>query len=102
MQFEISDFKMKATAEETAAHSQRFRREPPRQAGAYESGGRMNRAFYIIVVPAIVTTFGWVTFGWGWRLAAVITAAEVVLVVATVIFLVRRQNAQKSGLKKAS
>jgi hypothetical protein len=40
MQFEISDFKMKATPEETAAHSQRFRREPPRQAGAYESGGK--------------------------------------------------------------
>ena len=62
----------------------------------------MNRAFYIIVVPAIVTTFGWVTFGCGWRLAAVITAAEVALVVATVIFLARRQNAQKAALKKAS
>jgi hypothetical protein len=62
----------------------------------------LNRAFYIIVVPAIVTTFGWVTFGWGWRLAAVITAAEVALVVATVIFLARRQNAQKAALKKAS
>jgi sugar phosphate permease len=62
----------------------------------------VNRAFYIIVVPAIVTTFGWVTFGWGWRLAAVITGAEIVLVIATVIFLVRRQNTQKAGLKKAS
>jgi uncharacterized membrane protein len=65
-------------------------------------GFRMNRAFYIIVVPAIVTTFGWVTFGWGWRLAAIITGAEVVLVVATVIFLVRRQNAQKAAPKKAA
>ena len=62
----------------------------------------LNRAFYIIVVPAIVTTFGWVTFGWGWRFAAVITAAEVVLVVATVTLLVRRQNAHKPALKKAS
>ena len=61
----------------------------------------LNRAFYIIVVPAIVTTFGWVTFGWGWRLAAVITGAEIVLVVATVIFLARRQNAQKAAVKKA-
>jgi hypothetical protein len=32
----------------------------------------------------------------------VITAAEVVLVVATVILLARRQNAQKAALKKAS
>jgi hypothetical protein len=62
----------------------------------------MNRAFYIIVIPAIVTTFGWVTFGWGWRLAAVITGAEIVVVVATVIFLVRRQNAQGAAPKKAS
>ncbi|HEY2109332.1 MAG TPA: hypothetical protein VGH17_05480 [Candidatus Acidoferrales bacterium] len=67
-----------------------------------ELGVQMNRAFYIIVVPAIVTTFGWVTFGWGWRLAAAITGAEIVLVVAAVIFLVRRQNAQKSALKKVS
>ena len=62
----------------------------------------LNRAFYIIVIPAIVTTFGWVTFGWGWRLAAMITGAEIVLVVATAIFLMRRQNAQKAALKKAS
>jgi len=62
----------------------------------------MNRAFYIIVIPAIVTTFGWVTFGWGWRLAAVITGAEVILVVATVVFLVRRENAQKAAPKKAT
>ena len=60
----------------------------------------MNRAFYIIVVPAIVTTFGWVTFGWGWRLAAAITGAEIVLVVATVIFLARRQNAQRAAPRK--
>ena len=65
-------------------------------------GFLMNRAFYIIVVPAIVTTFGWVTFGWGWRLAAVITGAEIVLVVATVIFLGRRQNARGTAPKKAS
>jgi hypothetical protein len=62
----------------------------------------VNRAFYIIVVPAIVTTFGWVTFGWGWRLAAAISGAEIVLVVATVIFLARRQNAQRAAPKKAS
>ena len=62
----------------------------------------LNRAFYIIVVPAIVTTFGWVTFGWGWRLAAVITGAEIVLVVATVVFLARRKNAQKAAAKKTA
>jgi uncharacterized membrane protein YraQ (UPF0718 family) len=62
----------------------------------------MNRAFYIIVVPAIVTTFGWVTFGWGWRLAAIVTGAETVLVIGIVIFLVRRQNAQKAAPKRVA
>jgi uncharacterized membrane protein len=61
----------------------------------------MNRAFYIIVVPAIVTTFGWVTFGWGWRLATIVTGAETVLVIGVVIFLVRRKNAQKAAPKRA-
>ena len=59
----------------------------------------MNRAFYIIVIPAIVTTFGWVTFGWGWRWAAIVTGAEVILVIGAVIFLVRRGNAQKAAKK---
>ena len=62
----------------------------------------MNRAFYIIVVPAIATTFGWVTFGWGWRLAAIVTGAEVILVIGTVILLARRQNARKAEPKKAA
>jgi hypothetical protein len=62
----------------------------------------LNRAFYIIVVPAIVTTFGWVTFGWGWRLGAAISGAEIVLVVATVVFLARWKNAQKAAAKKTA
>ena len=61
----------------------------------------MNRAFYIIVIPAIVTTFGWVTFGWGWRWGAIVTGAEVILVTGAVIFLVRRENAQKAAKKAA-
>jgi len=62
----------------------------------------VNRAYYIIVVPGIVTSFCWLAFGWGWRFAAVVTAAEVVVVVGAVIFLVRRQNAQKAATKKAA
>jgi uncharacterized membrane protein YraQ (UPF0718 family) len=62
----------------------------------------MNRAFYIIVVPAIVTTFGWVTFGWGWRLAAIVTGTETVIAIGAVIFLVRRQNAQKAAPKRTA
>jgi hypothetical protein len=61
----------------------------------------MNRAFYIIVVPAILTSFGWLTFGWGLRLAMEVTAVEVVLVLGIIVFLVRRKNAQKAAPKKA-
>ena len=61
----------------------------------------MNRGFYIIVIPAIVTSFGWLTFGWGWRLAAMVTAGEIAVVLGVVIFLARRQNAQKTPAGKA-
>jgi hypothetical protein len=61
----------------------------------------VNRAFYIIVIPAIVTSFGWLTFGWGWRLAAMVTAGEIVVVLGVIVFLVRRQNAQKAAAGKA-
>ena len=88
---------MKATA-----HSTLLKRSKSPAIDSAASATKLNRAFYIIVVPAIVTTFGWVTFGWGWRLAAAISGAEIVLVVATVIFLARRQNAQRAALKKAS
>ena len=33
----------------------------------------MNRAFYIIAIPAFITSFCWLTFGWGWRFAAMVT-----------------------------
>ena len=62
----------------------------------------MNRAFYIIVIPAIATTFGWVTFGWGWRLATIVTAAEIVAVTGAIVFLVRRQKTQKAGAGKVT
>ena len=61
----------------------------------------MNRGFYIIVIPAIVTSFGWLAFGWGWRLAAMVTAGEIAVVLGVIIFLVRRQNTQKAAAGKA-
>ena len=56
----------------------------------------MNRAFYIIAVPAVATSFGWIWFGWGWRLAAMVTAAEIVVGTAAVVWLIRRENAAKA------
>jgi membrane protein implicated in regulation of membrane protease activity len=57
----------------------------------------MNRAFFIIGIPAIVTSFLWLAFGWGWRLAATVTGVELVVAILAVIYLLRRQKARPDG-----
>jgi membrane protein implicated in regulation of membrane protease activity len=57
----------------------------------------MNRAFFIIGIPAIITSFLWLAFGWGWRLAAVVTGAELAVAIIAVIYLLRRQSARPNG-----
>jgi hypothetical protein len=57
----------------------------------------MNKAFLVIFVPAVVTSFLWLTFGWGWRLAVEVTAAELAFGIAAVIYLQRRQSARRGG-----
>jgi membrane protein implicated in regulation of membrane protease activity len=57
----------------------------------------MNRAFFIIGIPAIVTSFLWLAFGWGWRLAATVTGVELVVAILAVIYLLRRQRARPDG-----
>jgi membrane protein implicated in regulation of membrane protease activity len=57
----------------------------------------MNRAFYIIGIPAVITSFLWLAFGWGWRVAAVVTGAELVVAILGVIYLLRRQSARQGG-----
>jgi membrane protein implicated in regulation of membrane protease activity len=57
----------------------------------------MNRAFFIIGIPAIITSFLWLAFGWGWRLAAVVTGVELVVAIIAVVYLLRRQSARPNG-----
>jgi len=59
----------------------------------------MNRAFFIIGIPAIITSFLWLAFGWGWRLAATVTGVELIVAILAVIYLVRRQSARPDGPK---
>jgi membrane protein implicated in regulation of membrane protease activity len=54
----------------------------------------MNRAFLIIGIPAFVTSFCWLAFGWGWRVAAIVTGIELAAAVAGVIYLARRQQSR--------
>lgn len=57
----------------------------------------MNRAYLLIGIPAVLTSFLWLAFGWGWRLAAVVTGAELAVAFLGVIYLIRRQNARARG-----
>ena len=57
----------------------------------------MNKAFLVIFIPAVITSFLWLAFGWGWRLAASITVAELAVGTAAVIYLLRRQSARRGG-----
>lgn len=52
----------------------------------------VNKAFLIIVIPALATSFGWLAFGWGWRVAVLGTALELLVIVPAVVYLLRRQN----------
>jgi len=56
----------------------------------------MNRAFLIVGIPAVITSFLWLAFGWGWRLAAVVTGSELVVILGGVIYLLRRQSTRRS------
>jgi membrane protein implicated in regulation of membrane protease activity len=52
----------------------------------------MNRAFLVVGIPAVITSFCWLAFGWGWRVAMTVTAAEIIAITAFVIYVLRRQN----------
>jgi len=53
----------------------------------------MNRAFIIIAVPAFITSFMYLTVGWGLLVSIPVTLAEIALSVGTVIYLRRRKAA---------
>ena len=57
----------------------------------------MNRAYLIIGIPAVITSFLWLMFGWGWRMAVVVTGAELVAAILGVIYLLRREPGRQSG-----
>ncbi|HUJ31700.1 MAG TPA: hypothetical protein VLY23_10505 [Candidatus Acidoferrum sp.] len=56
----------------------------------------MNRAYLVVGIPAVVTSFCWLVFGWGWRLAVAVTASEIVAITAFVIYVLRRQSQRAS------
>lgn len=57
----------------------------------------MNRAFLVVGVPAVITSFCWLAFAWGWRIAVGVTTAEIVAITAVVIYTLRRQSRTASN-----
>jgi membrane protein implicated in regulation of membrane protease activity len=57
----------------------------------------MNKAFLIVGIPAVVTSFCWLAFGWGWRVACSVTGAELVVITTFVIYVLRRQRQRATG-----
>lgn len=53
----------------------------------------MNRAFYIIGVPAFIVSFLWMYYGYGLKVAVPVIVAELGAVIGGVIYL-RRKAAQ--------
>jgi membrane protein implicated in regulation of membrane protease activity len=56
----------------------------------------MNRAFLIVFIPAVITSFCWLAFAWGWWLAIGVTATEIVAITAFLIYFLRRQSHRAS------
>lgn len=50
----------------------------------------MNRAFYIIAVPAFIVSFCWLYFGWGLRVAVPVIIGELAAAIGGVIYLRRK------------
>jgi membrane protein implicated in regulation of membrane protease activity len=57
----------------------------------------MNRAYLIVGIPAFITSFCWLAFGWGWRLAVIVTSIELIVVLAAVMYFLRRQRTRPGG-----
>jgi hypothetical protein len=53
----------------------------------------VNRAFYIIAVPAFIVSFLWMYYGWGLKLAIPVVGGELAIAIWGVIYL-RRKAAQ--------
>jgi hypothetical protein len=53
----------------------------------------MNRAFYIIAVPAFITSFLYLSIGWGFRVSISVTAVELGAAIGGLIYLRRRKAA---------
>jgi membrane protein implicated in regulation of membrane protease activity len=57
----------------------------------------MNKAYLIVGIPAFITSFCWLAFGWGWRFAVIVTSIELIVVLAAVMYFLRRRHPRPGG-----
>jgi hypothetical protein len=50
----------------------------------------MNRAFYIIAVPAFIVSFCWLYYGWGLEVAIPVILVELAAAIGGVVYLRRK------------
>lgn len=54
----------------------------------------MNKAFYVIAIPAFIVSFCWLYFGWGMKIAVVVIVIELLGAVSGIVYLRRKSRAQ--------
>lgn len=57
----------------------------------------MNRAFYIVAIPAFIVSFLWMYYAWGLMVAAPVIVCEFAGAISGVIYLKKRQTHARSG-----
>ncbi|MFZ0036705.1 MAG: hypothetical protein WAK91_04750 [Candidatus Acidiferrales bacterium] len=55
----------------------------------------MNAAFYIIAIPAFITSFLYLSLGWGFRVSVPVTALEMAAAIGGLIYMRRRKSATR-------
>lgn len=61
----------------------------------------MNRAFYIIAVPAFIVSFLWMYYAWGLQIAVPIVGTELAGTIGGLIYL-RRKAAQSHAIRQTA
>lgn len=57
----------------------------------------MNRAFLIVIIPAILTSFCWLAIEWGWGVSAAATGVEIAAVIFGVRYQIQREKTPVAG-----
>ena len=62
----------------------------------------MNKAFYIIAIPAFVVSFCWLYYGWGLGIATAVIIFELIAAIGGMIYLRRKGSAHRAGARRSN